>query len=242
MCKKFLRLLIMSMFIAFCVPIIACAAPEFAGDDIEKKEKSFLEYFEIDDEAISHILETEKQVDDEILDTVDEEDKEDINTFTNLTLNKGFREIEKSSDEEAITYNYIHVAPTFSDTKDILGEGEEDTVVSILVYQVTDAKRLIPTFITERQEIGPSKLFNESIELNSIGGNIIILAVKKDGIPEYKVYYINRKEEDTKKLLENIEVGFDVEDNQDEDKSFDDFLKEYTDDNKTETDIYEIRK
>lgn len=215
------------MFIAFCVPIIACAAPEPANGDMEEKEESFLAYFNIHDDILD-LLDGEKQVDDKIADALQEDD---INTFTYLNLNKGFRKIEKTDDNESTHARYFQVAPTFSDTKDISGEGEENTVVGIMVCKIDEDNTLKPTFFTERQKIGPSKLYNESIELKSIGGNMIILAVKKGEKCEHKVYYINRKKADTKELLENIDVGFDVEEDNEQDNTFDSFFKEYTDDN-----------
>lgn len=229
----------MTIFIAFCMPIIACAAPSEEEDDIQDREASFLEYFDLEDEAISHIFDEEQN-------EVDEEDateEEDINTFTFLKLTKGFRQVETKDDDTYEARDYIQTAPTFYEDKELSGEGEEDTVVGVIVYKIEDGQRQV-TFVSERQAIGPSSIYKETIELNNVGENYIIIAVKKDNKIEMKYYCIKRKDGDTKEILENIDIELDAEEDGEQKpfKMFPPFSAKKEAEAESETEAYKIIK
>lgn len=244
MCKKYIKLFVISAFIVFCMPIIACAAP--AEDKIEVVEDNYFDYFmdyfkleeiefidmeqDVDDSMKSLLKNRDIEISDSVIDEEDDNEKpaetaaeieqeseelelkeaeRDINEFSFLYLNKGFEE-KISIEDNVTTDSVINVVPTFSATKNISGTGEEGIVVGVMVWDEWTADRRPNniTFKSEIQTIGPSKLFNDTIEFNTIGTNYILIAVMKDGMPDYKIYVLNRKEEETKKKLENLEIEF----------------------------------
>lgn len=232
MCKKTIRIIIISAFFVLCMPVIACAAPD---------ETSFFEEFQLDeDEFIYDVTEKSNPMVELYIDLnkdIIEANKEDldevkkeINSFSYLKLNKGFD--VKGSNENALKVEgrFINVAPTFSATKKISGNGEEGVKVGIIVYDNwTEDGKLNITYQSEYQTIGLSQIFDETIELNTIGINYICIAVMKDDNTDYKIYVLNRKEEETREKLENIEIEFKVNDRQDSDSNGD--VKESTEDN-----------
>ncbi|QUH29144.1 hypothetical protein [Vallitalea guaymasensis] len=233
MCMKTIRIIIISAFLVLCMPIIACAAPDFNGENTQETEKlSFFEEFQLD-EAEFIYNETEDNMDShpmtdlyidlnkEITNT-DKEDsdvvKKEINSFSYLKLNKGFDVKDSHGNALKLDSNFINVAPTFSSTKKISGNGEEGVTVGIMVYDSwTEEGKLNITYQSEYQTIGLSKIFDETIELNTIGINYICIAVMKDEDTEYRVYVLNRKEEETREKLENIEIEFKVNDDTEQD-------------------------
>jgi hypothetical protein len=233
MCKKTIRIMIISAFLILCMPVIACAAPDFNGESSQETQKlSFFEEFQLDeDEFIYNDVEDNTQshpmtdlyidLNKDIMDTNQEESdvaKKEINSFSYLQLNKGFD--VKDSDGSALksSSNFINVAPTFSSTKKISGNGEEGITVGIMVYDSwTEDGELNITYQSKYQTIGLSKIFDETIELNTIGINYICIAVMKDDDTEYRVYVLNRKEEETREKLENIEIEFKVNDDEEQD-------------------------
>jgi hypothetical protein len=218
MCKKTIRIIIISAFFVLCMPVIACAAPD---------ETSFFEEFQLDeDEFIYDVTEESNpmvelyiDLNKEIIEANKEEldeVKKEINSFSYLKLNKGFDVKGSNENSLKVEGKFINVAPTFSDTKKISGNSEQGVKVGIIVYNDwTEDGKLNITYQSEYQTIGLSKIFDETIELNTIGTNYICIAVMKDDNTEYKIYVLNRKEEETREKLENIEIEFKVNDKQD---------------------------
>lgn len=221
MWKKSIKILILSVFLALCMPIIACASP--AEDEEEVVENSFFDYFGLDEQEFMNIEQNDSMetmftdLSKEFNDIEDEPKEmdfsfsleEDINEFTYLYLNKGFDKRMSTEDYIMTDNKAINVAPTFSSSKNISGNGDEGITVGVLVYDGYTAEgNLEITYQSDFQTIGPSNIFNETIEFNTIGLNNIIIAVMKDGLVEHKIYVVNRKEKETKEKLENIEVEF----------------------------------
>jgi hypothetical protein len=217
------------------MPIITCAAPDFNGENSQETEKlSFFEEFQLDeaefiynetkDNMENHPM-TDLYIDlnKDISDTNKEDSdvvKEEINSFSYLKLNKGFDVKDSDENAQKLDSNFINVAPTFSSTKKISGNGEEGVTVGIMVYDSwTEDGKLNITYQSEYETIGLSKIFDETIELNTIGINYICIAVMKDNNIEYRVYVLNRKEEETREKLENIEIEFKVNQEQDDDSN-----------------------
>lgn len=233
MCKKTIRIIIISAFLILCMPVIACAAPDFNGESSqETPELSFFEEFQLDeDEFIYNDVEDNTQshpmtdlyidLNKDIMDTNKEEAdiaKKELNSFSYLQLNKGFDVKDSDGSALKLSSNFINVAPTFSSTKKISGNGEEGITVGIMVYDSwTEDGEINITYQSEYQTIGLSKIFDETIELNTIGINYICIAVMKDDDTEYRVYVLNRKEEETREKLENIEIEFKVNDDEEQD-------------------------
>lgn len=215
MCKKSIKIFFVSILFAFFIPMIACASP--ADDKEEIVQQNFFDYFKLDQQ---NFLKEEKPVESAYIDLtrdnrfIGNEDleiyTEDINEFTYLYLNEGFdKKVMDVEDGKVHTSNYIiDVVPTFSSVKNISGTGDEGIIVGTLVYNYTEDNEINITYQSEYQMVGPSMIFNETIQLNTVGVNYIIIAVMKDSEVEYKRYIINRKEEQTKEKLENIEVEF----------------------------------
>lgn len=115
-----------------------------------------------------------------------------LNDFKYLYLNKGFDK---------------RITPTFSSRKNISGEGKKGTIVGIVVtdnfYNITDLNI---------QTIGASGLYNDKIKFDNIGINYIYIYVKKDDDIVSKKFTVNRKEEETKNILENISIDFSITD------------------------------
>ena len=217
--EKSLRLFIISVFLIICMPLIAYAAPDGNnnnsvdnGENVSYTEDqgsvkdSFFEVFSLDE---TNLIYSEPDV------NIYVSSDADINSFTNLYLNKGF---EGKDNENVIKSNFIDAKPTFDSSHNIKGNGNEGTIVGILVYDSWGEEgNLNITYQTDYQTIGPSGIYDEKIYLNTIGINYVCLAVKKADNIEYNIYMINRKKEETKEILENIEIkfdGLDSEDNQ----------------------------
>ncbi|GKX28680.1 hypothetical protein SH1V18_11600 [Vallitalea longa] len=238
-----IKILIISAFIIVCMPIIACAAPKADGldslDGVENLEntetedgivKSFFEVFSIDERYFiyyePHNNSDINDMSDMYIGSENESSikKRDINSFTYLYLSKGFEEKDNNDEGLKLQSRFIDAKPTFESTHNIKGNGEEDTLVGIMVYDGWgDEGNLNITYQSDYQTIGPSGIYNEKIHLNTIGINYICIAVKKDSEVEYNIYMVNRKKEETKEILENIEIKFDGEDstNQQEETEID---------------------
>ncbi|MCT4596651.1 MAG: hypothetical protein N4A50_02070 [Vallitalea sp.] len=215
MWKKSIKIFFVSILFILFIPMIACASPAEDKEDIA--QQSFFEYFNLEQQDF---LKKEKSIEpvyiDLNIDNVSNQNedveiyREDINEFTYLYLNEGFdKKLVDGEGYKVHTSNeIIDVVPTFSSVKNISGTGDEGIIVGILVYNYTEDNELNITYQSEYLTVGPSMIFNESIELNTVGVNNIIIAVMKDSEVECRRYVINRKEEQTKEKLENIEVEF----------------------------------
>lgn len=221
MCKKTFKIFIISALLILCMPIFACAAPT----DEKEEEKTFFEFFNLDEEEFifeetendTHpmtnlFIEMDKDViqdnEDENSSNIQESDLNIINSFSFLHLNKGFDAKDRIDNTVSLKNQFISVSPTFSSSKKISGTGEEGIAVGVIVYDGLDEEGNINITYQAIKTIGLSKIFNETIELNTVGTNYISIAVMKDGITEYKKYILNRKEEETRKKLENLLVNF----------------------------------
>lgn len=230
-----IKIFMISAFIIICMPLIACAAPKADSvDSLESLEnlenteiedgevKSFFEVFSIDEKYfIYHEPDNDSDVNDmsDMYISMDGESnikKRDINSFTFLYLNKGFEEKDNNEKGLKLVSRFIDAKPTFESAHNIKGNGDEGTVVGVMVYDSWDDDGILNiTYQSDYQTIGPSGIYNEKIHLDTIGVNYICIAVKKDGEVEYNIYMVNRKKEETKEILENIEIKFEGEDSDD---------------------------
>ena len=152
------------------------------------------------DELEEVIIEQEKEVGELETETLEESDSimensepplvqyEDINDLGDLYLQQGFEQ---------------KVTPTFAKSKTISGQGDIGTTVGILVADSITEGALNVTYVDYETTIGASGIYSKSFDLN-IGTNYVIVAT----VSKYRVFTINRKEEETKELLENITIDF----------------------------------
>lgn len=103
---------------------------------------------------------------------------------------------------------------TFSDYRKLIGNGEEDTIIGAYVFHyetVLNHEGETETVLVPTQdlllEIGRSGLYNETIDIDYIGDNYVLIAVDGDE-PEFKLFKVVRKKVETKQLLENIQIDF----------------------------------
>lgn len=114
-----------------------------------------------------------------------------INDFGDFFLSKGFSKLSVT---------------TFADSKVLSGKGAAKTVVGVHVFSISKDGGMITTN-TSVQEIGASGIYNCSFSLK-LGENNILIAVMDDDNVLYRLYKVTVKQEETKGILENIQINF----------------------------------
>lgn len=115
----------------------------------------------------------------------------DINDYKVFKLYKGFSKLS---------------VITFANSKMLSGNGEENTTVGIMAFSVSEEGKII-SLGQSIDTIGPSGIYNTSINLK-IGDNNVIIAVKNNDLFIYRLFKVTVKEAETKGLLENIQLNF----------------------------------
>ncbi len=108
---------------------------------------------------------------------------------------------------------------TFSESKTISGTATEDTVVGLAVFHIEiskdtegNTKKVLVMTQEKTSTIGLSGLYSDSVDLDYIGTNYVLIAAKDNSQKDKPIYYrlfkVIRKELETKEKLENIQVEF----------------------------------
>lgn len=127
------------------------------------------------------------------IELMDDEDLKlnDINDFGIFSLSKGFSRLSMA---------------TFSDTKSITGKGDYNSLIGFAVFSLSEDQKMIVND-SGYKKIGITGIFNEQVKFQ-IGTNYVLIAVKNEGFFAYRLLKVVVKQEETKGLLENIEVNF----------------------------------
>ena len=107
---------------------------------------------------------------------------------------------------------------TFSKTKALVGTGTEGTVVGLYVFHyetrmdfntISMKQYLIPTQ-DHLVKIGRSGLYNETVCIDYIGTNYVLIASQEPVTKEvkYRLFKVVLKQEETKVMLENMTINF----------------------------------
>jgi hypothetical protein len=103
---------------------------------------------------------------------------------------------------------------TFSKTKSLSGAGSEGTVVGLYVFHYESTSSAGTQLIVPTQDhlvtIGKSGLYSETININYVGSNYVLLASKnpKTMAITYRLFKVTLKEEETRDKLENVTINF----------------------------------
>lgn len=143
------------------------------------------------EDALKDYYDTFKVTDEQLQEQVDNDALEDIHKFSELSFSQFFTK---------------YVNATFASERIVSGEGKQGLQVSIYVYtlkegQITPQKLHIAS-------IGASGLFSYTVPYQTIGENHIFVAVKDGDTIVSKHFIINRKDPNSKVLIENINLKF----------------------------------
>ncbi len=116
---------------------------------------------------------------------------EDLNDYGFFDLTKGFSRMSGS---------------TFADSKALSGKGDATTVVGANVFYL-DSEGNMVGICDSIQTIGSSGIYNETLKLK-IGENHVVIAAKKGSVVYYRLFKVVVKQEETKGMLENIQINF----------------------------------
>ncbi len=140
-------------------------------------------------------------------------------TFKIYELENQNKELLKDLGSLRITTGFARSkVTTFSKTKYIEGFGIEGTIIGLYVFHYKNATNLIDESIDKQLvvtqddliELGASGLYSETINLNYIGSNYVLLTIKEP-ISEkvvYRLYNVYREEAIKRELLENVNINF----------------------------------
>lgn len=118
---------------------------------------------------------------------------QDINDFKVFTLTKGFSK---------------QTVVTFASSKILSGKGTEKTVVGTCVFTISkDGKLITSEDSLSIQTIGASGTYNGVLNYK-LGDNYVIIAVMDKDVTIYRLYKVTVKQEETKGMLENIQIDF----------------------------------
>jgi len=118
--------------------------------------------------------------------------QEDYYSFGSFDLTKGFKK-DKTT--------------TFSESKSLLGVGEEDTAIEVVVfYYEEDALIIDKEYFCD---LGKSGVYNENLSFSHIGLNYVFVTVtESNGDKYYKLFKVVCEEEKTREQLENVQIDF----------------------------------
>lgn len=108
---------------------------------------------------------------------------------------------------------------TFSESKTISGTALEDTVIGLAVFHIEtskdtegNTKKSLVVTQERKSTIGLSGLYSDSVNLEYVGTNYVLIAARDNSQKDKPIYYrlfkVIRKELETKEKLENIQVEF----------------------------------
>lgn len=95
---------------------------------------------------------------------------------------------------------------TFTCERSIAGNGVEGALVGALVYEKRE-KGIVSAHIS-MSTLGASGLYSETIDFAENTCQYLMMAVRTGGHTSYRVYEVTTKEAATKEFLENLEVRF----------------------------------
>ncbi len=135
--------------------------------------------------------------------------KAELNKLGDLSLSSGF-------NKERIT--------TFSNVKYLEGQAPVGTAVGVIVFHFEDQETddlLSEDHLLVTQEdltaVGASEIYTETIELDYIGVNYVLIATYNPESEEsaYNLFRVNREQEDKRLQLENVQIDFFDEEDED---------------------------
>lgn len=175
------------LIMSFTFSLSAYAAPD-------ESEDTFFDTFKIKEEVLINNVEEGNlglySVSTTGISTLQETDLA-INDYKILVLNNGYGKLS---------------VVTFSPTRVLSGKGDENTIVGINVFNVTEESTIANTNV-DIQKIGASGIYNGTVNLKT-GDNSVIIAVKKGDMILYRLFKVTVMEESTKGALENMQIIF----------------------------------
>lgn len=95
---------------------------------------------------------------------------------------------------------------TFACERDFIGHGSEGAFLGLMVYTYVDGQALATDI--SMAKLGASGLYSESICFVENSKQYLLVALKEDGVTTSRVFEVTTKEAATKALLENLEIQF----------------------------------
>ena len=187
--KKIIIKFLMVSMMTFLFSINAYATP--VQDKTESKDHKLVQDFDL---TLKDLIIGESysvQTDNRFITIEYLDDLDNVNDYKVFQLNKGF------SRQSIIT---------FANERNVSGKGVEGTKVGILAYTY-DENDILNIQFQNTQKIGASGLYNQAIPFQ-VGENYILIAISKDDSVYYRIYQVKVKEEETRELLENIQIQF----------------------------------
>lgn len=138
-----------------------------------------------------------------------------FNTYDFLFINEQLKDFDVLQLSTGFNKQRI---TTFSEVKYVEGQADQGTVVGTMVFHIDEALSVfddVPeknVIITQDSltAVGASGLFSETIQLDYIGINYVLMAVYHPEMeaPAVKMFKVCREQEVTRVLLENVQINF----------------------------------
>lgn len=136
--------------------------------------------------------------------------KEEV-AVSSITLEETLQYLQEVEEDALLDLGLIKIKkglskkeePTFAQQKNVSAEGQEGVEVIIFVYYQDEQGVAHVTFQSPAQIIGASGIYNETILLDTIGQNYVVVYVQKEEQKIARQFQFNRKKQETKIELQS---------------------------------------
>ena len=184
--RKLILLLTIATIMTIYLGTVTCFASE-RTDDVSVH--SFMTTFALDDDDLEYSSDTSGFFD--YVSYFSEDEGIDYSVYGSFCFSSGLERLKFSA---------------FACEKNLVGYGQEDSTVGLLVYTEEDGIRRV--LDSKIRTLGASGLFSDEIEFAYNELQYLVVAVKTDEVVYTRVYEVTTKEASTKSLLEHLEINF----------------------------------
>jgi len=191
-------------------------------------------------QKVSEVLDYFRMTEADLLNLLDQtQDEFDMSSVSAYDLEMYRQEQLKDMGSLQLTRGFARdKITTFSDVKVLEGTGKEGIFVGLYVFHFEESLNPITDIVDQQVvmtqdhlvEVGASEIYSETINLDYVGDNYVMLTVynpKTDEQAVTRLFKVCREEALTRDKLENVQVNFLQED--EEGPSLDTFVPDFVD-------------